>query len=191
MGFFFWLLGGFLAVAVIAAILREKVRRFLRSSLGTSDLRSVVNMMGLEGDDQPRSINAADSIILPRILRDFPDFDDGRAKELIREYLLEKLGEHEGYRLHRLAIVAYEPSAIQKTIVYQAAIEWREQGAKVQKRFGLRYCFILDGTDNTVAANCPNCGSPLGYGVRVCSYCGSRIANVLGQTWKITELREV
>ena len=187
-------LGGFLAVALCVFLLvsavKKKLRRFTRQAFGTADLGKVVSMMELESDEQPKSISACDSILLPRILKDFPDFDPGRGKELIRAYLEEQLGSHECYRLHRIGIAAYEPTAVQKTIVYQAAVEWREQGKKVQKRYCLRYSYIIDGGDQTVAANCPNCGSPLDYGQQTCIYCGSRVSHALGNVWKVTELRE-
>ena len=46
------------------------------------------------------------------------------------------------------------------------------------------------GNGDTVAANCPNCGGAMGYGQAQCSYCGSRVAHVLKNTWTITKIEE-
>lgn len=143
----------------------------------------------LEIDDTPRSLNGCDSILLPQILKDFPDFDVTLAKTYVRDYLKAQLDAHSDLTIHNVVIARYFPSAAHKTIVFQTALCWVESGKKVQKRFELNYTYMVTG-DSEVAANCPNCGGALGYSNTVCPYCDSRVVNALGNTWKFTELKE-
>lgn len=190
----FAFLGGFAAVAAgIAAIyqiLRRKLRRFSSRTFGTPDILNALSELELEVEESPRSLNACDSLLMPQILRDFPDFDGTLAKTYVREYLRDRFGKNEDFTVHNIAIARYLPSGAQKTIVYQAAVSWLEQGRRSQKRFDLHYTFLLDQSRTSVAANCPNCGGALGYGEQECPYCGSRVANALGSTWEFTECME-
>lgn len=190
-----WLfLGGFLAVAVgiavIYFIIRGKLRGFSRRVFGNPNILDALEGVDSIEDQSPRSLNACDSLLLPQILRDFPDFDVNYAKTVIRNYLKEKLGAKEGYTFHRIAIARYLPTQVQKTIVFQAAVSYRENGKTQQKRYDLHYSYILSSGDPAVAANCPNCGGALGFSQTVCPYCGSRVANPLGNVWKVTDMIE-
>lgn len=184
--------GGFLAViigiAVIAALIRRKLRSFSGRILGSTEILEVLS--DLEVEESPRSLNGCDSLLLPQILRDFPDFDVNLAKTYARDYLTENLNHNEGFTIHNVVLARYLPTAVQKTIVMQAAVCWNEGGRKQQKRFDLNYTYLLSSNSDTVAANCPNCGGALGYGINTCPYCGSRISNVLGNTWQFTEMKE-
>lgn len=186
--------GGFLAVAagigIIYYVLRQKNRGFSRRVFGTADLLRALEEVDSTGQDTPRSLNGCDRLLLPQILRDFPDFDPDLAKTYARDYLRERLGDRENLTIYNVVLARYLPSASQKTIVMQAAVSYLESSKRLQKRFNLHYCYILPGSDTTIAANCPNCGGALGYGVTVCPYCGSRVANALGSTWQFTEMLE-
>lgn len=191
----FWIfLGSFLAMTLVLWIViwrvRRKMSRFTRQFFGTSSILEAMQTIETEAETSPRSLNGCDSLLLPRIIRDFPDYDASLAKTYAREYLLKELGHHTGFTVYNIVIARYLPSAAQKTIVFQAAVSWREDSKTLQKRFELDYVYILGQADSSVAANCPNCGAALGYGESVCSYCGSRVANVLGNTWRFTQLRE-
>ena len=123
-------------------------------------------------------------------MKDFPDFDIHLAKNYLRQALTDKYGNKTGFRLYNMAIARYLPSGAQKTIVFQAALSWQEGNKTLQKRYDIHYTYLLTGSDETIAANCPNCGGALGYGETDCPYCGSRISNILGNTWKFTQFLE-
>ena len=191
----FWIfLGSFLAISltlwIVIYCIRRKLMRFSRRIFGTANILSVIKDVETEEETSPRSLNGCDSLLLPQILQDFPDYDPALAKTYAREYLLRELGNHTGFKVHNIVIARYLRSAAQKTVVFQAAVCWREQGKLLQKRYELNYTYILGQSGSSVAANCPNCGAALGYGQSECSYCGSRVANVLGNTWRFTLLRE-
>lgn len=189
-----WFLGGFLAViagiGVICAVLRNKVRDFSRRVFGSSDLLSALGSIDSVEADTPRSLNGCDTLLLPQILKDFPDFDHCMVKNYARDFLTEKLGGKSEFTIHNIVIAIYLPSAVQKTIVLQAAVSYLEKGRKAQKRYDLHYSYLVSGSTETVAANCPNCGGALGYGETVCPYCDSRVTNVMGSCWKFTQMKE-
>lgn len=191
-GFVF--LGSFLAVivgiAVVVTVLRNKIRRFSNRVFGKSDILQALSEIDSVADDAPRSLNGCDALLIPQILRDFPDFDASLAKTYVRDYLKEKLRNKAELTIYNVVIARYLSSSVQKTIVFQAAVSYREDGAKKQTRYELHYSHILTSAADSVAANCPNCGGALGYGVTVCPYCDSRVANVLGNTWQFTEMLE-
>ena len=151
------------------------------------DMTALVGDLQIE--ESPRSLNGCDSLLMPKILQDFPDFDVTLAKTYVRDYLKKKLANHRNLTIHNVVIAKYLPSGAQKTIVFQSALCWMEGSQKVQKRYELNYTYLLEG-DSEVAANCPNCGGALGYGINECPYCGSRVANALGNQWTFTEMKE-
>ena len=89
-------LGGFLAVAIaiaiIVSVIRRKIRRFSRQVFGNADISKVLSEIETEEESTPRSLNGCDSLVIPQILKDFPDFDVNLMKTYARKYLKEKLG---------------------------------------------------------------------------------------------------
>jgi len=179
-----------LGIFVIYRIVRGKLRRFSRQVFGNDDLLDALSQLETEAEETPRSLNACDSLLLPRILKDFPDFDMTMAKTYLREYLQKQFSAQQDLRIHSLAAARYLPSAAQKTIIFQAAVSWLEEGRRSQKRFDIHYTHLISTSDPTVAANCPNCGGALGFGQNQCPYCGSRVVGVLKNTWTFTQILE-
>lgn len=190
----FAFLGGFAAVTlgigVIVYLVWQRLRQFSSRIFGTRDILGVLENMDTVAEETPRYLNGCDSLLLPKILKDFPDFDANHAKNLIRKYLKEKLGNKNSFTVHNVVIARYQATGAQKCIVFQAALSYREGNHVLQKRYDIHYSYILSGSGSTIAANCPNCGGPLGYGQRECPYCGSRVANPLGNVWEVTQLTE-
>lgn len=175
-------------VAAIAGVAARAVCHYTRRKNSCVSLDGLLSNLELE--ESPRSLNGCDTLLLPQILKDFPDFDVHQCKAIVKDYLTQTLGSRSGFEIHNIVIARYLPSGAQKTIVFQAAVSWLAQGKRAQKRYELQYAYRLSGSDTLIAANCPNCGGALGYGVTVCPYCDSRVVNVLGNTWEFTELKE-
>lgn len=178
-----------LGIGGIYLTLRRKLRLFSRDVFGTADILEALKDSA-ETDDHPRSLNGCDSLLLPQILKDFPDFDPNMAKSYARAHLKSSLTGAEPVIIHNIVLARYLRSAAQKTIVMQAALSCMENGSRVEKRYDLHYSFLINSSDPSVAANCPNCGGALGYGQNQCPYCGSRVANVLKNTWEFSEMTE-
>lgn len=187
-------LGGFLAVTiaitVIALIVRYKIRSFSQKVFGSPHLLKSLEEVDSIQDHSPRSLNGCDHLLLPKILKDFPDFDVNLAKTYARDALREKLAGQDALTIYNVVISKYLPSAVQKTIVFQAAASYREEGELRQMRYDLHYTYLVQGSGESIAANCPNCGGALGYGVTVCPYCGSRVTNPLANAWHFTQILE-
>lgn len=186
-------LGIFLGISVsIYAIYRKvshKIRHISTDLFGTANLMKAINQVNEQVYDRPRTISACENSVLPRILRDFPDFDLSLAKTYCRNYLKEQLTGHKNLTIHKVALFQYNSNSIQKTVIFQAAVSW-DDGQKLQKRFDISYTNKPETDQGTIAANCPNCGAALGYGIRECPYCGSRLVNILENVWTFTELLE-
>ena len=190
----FW--GGFLAVGLglvlLTLFLRRRLRLWWYDLFGGVSPGQMLHMLSKAGEepDLPRSLNGLDRLLLPQILGDFPDFDIHQAKTNARNYIKKQLSGHPGLHIYKVVISRYLTAQSQKTVVFQAAVSWREGEQTVQKRYELHDAFLLPSEDTTVAANCPNCGAALGFGVTTCAYCGSRVVNVMGNTWHFTRMEE-
>ena len=111
------------------------------------------------------------------------------AKNQVRDYLNQQFGKRPEFRIHNVVIARYLNDGLQKTIVYQAAVCWRK-GSLQQRRYDIFSSYLLPQGNQAVAANCPNCGATLGFGAVECAYCGSRVANPMGQHWEFTQITE-
>lgn len=192
-------LGVFLGVLVLGwigyRIVRKKLRQLSREALGGVSLSSALGAAGLaaaavQEDAGPKSLNGADSLLLPRIREDFPDFDPELMKTYARQALQEKFKSKQALTIYNVVMAKYDRAGVQKSILLQASLSWQEGGRVEQKRYLLRYAYQVQGSSATVAANCPNCGSPIAYGQTVCEYCGSGLTGIMKAAWSFTEIRE-
>ena len=138
----------------------------------------------------PRSLSGLEPTLLPLIRRDFPDFDPTQAKNRARDHLRKSLGKKRDLQIHNVVIHNYLHDSVERTLVYQAAVSWKSGSLRDQKRYDLYETYLLPQGEGTVAANCPNCGATLGFGAVQCEYCGSRVANPMGQQWRFTQVLE-
>lgn len=179
------------AVIVIGVIVRAVKRQTARAR---SFIRQLLNAAGTEqmAEQKPKSLSGADSIFLPRILKDFPEFNLSNVKRTVSEYIKNQLSDRGRVTVHSIVIKNYISAGISREIVFQAAVEIEKQGHKEQRRYCVVYNFSPESKgDGTLAANCPNCGAPLSSTAgEVCAYCGSRISNVLSNKWKIVDMYE-
>ena len=73
----------------------------------------------------------------------------------------------------------------------QAALQYREGGVLLQKRYVLLYSYLVGKNGTVLTANCPNCGAPVSdSSARICRYCDSLLVNPLGGEWKFTDISE-
>lgn len=185
-------LAAVICTLILVVIVRNKLRSVSKQVLGTEDLKKVVDAIQDEDREMsPKSVSGMDSVLMPKILRDFPDFDANMAKTYGREYIKKKLADKKDVTINRLVFHQYLPALSQKTIVMQASVGYEEKDRTYQTRYELHYAYVVESADETIAANCPNCGANLPFGATQCSYCGSRITNVLGNTWKFIRFHEI
>lgn len=143
----------------------------------------------LDQETPPRSLSSYEPTLVPRIRKDFPDFSVTQSKNRVRAYLKEQLSGKQGLKIYNVVISQYINDGLEKTIIFQASLSWEEDGTQ-QKRYDIYESFVMPEGSPAVAANCPNCGAAIGFGQVECAYCGSRVANALGQHWTFTRLQE-
>ena len=181
-----------LVIIAAAAAVYRGVRRAKRKFGGLVSL-----LLTAAGEDElceqkPKSLSGFDKLLLPKILRDFPDFNLSMVKGEIADYIKKNLSDKDGLLIHNIVINKYNVTGIEREIVFQAAVQHLVDGKTVQSRFNVCYLFSPEKSgDGTVAANCPNCGAPVSSpSARVCEYCSSPLHNVLGNIWRVTQMYE-
>lgn len=191
-----YFLGAMAGAAVVAGIvflyIRSKVKRFTRRHLGGVGLSDLLQAAQEAPEEAPKSLSGGDALIAPRILRDFPDFNLTQAKTLARKELESRLSAKKDLKIHKVILHDYQRAGNEKTIIFQAAAQYAEGAQTVQRRYCLHYAYLLpQDAGATVAGSCPNCGAAFTSTAQTrCPYCGSLVANVLGNTWQFTDFYE-
>ncbi len=201
-GVFF--LGGMLVVtiAIIALVVfvsskvskvKREVKNISKMAFGTEDIVKGFQNAERESQQTPKSLSGMDSIILPRIKKDFPEFNVDVAKQDVRRELKNHLKNKQSVKIHNVVIKDYKKHDFESVIVMQASAEYLEKDRKLQKRYSFNYVYALAGslTETNIAAVCPNCGGPVSdTSLANCEYCGSRLVNLIEQSWKVREIVE-
>lgn len=181
------------AVGSVARTIRSGVRtaREYAQAVSLGEMESL-----LEQEDAPRSLNACDSVYLPQVREDFPDFDPDRAKELAEEYLTGWLKEQKygDIEIHRTVISDYRRYGEDRALVFQTAAAYREgtEAHTTQGRFETVYSYKAKEREGEAvrALTCPQCGGALPErGAERCGFCGSLLAHAPNAAWGFTACR--
>lgn len=193
----FW--GAFLGIIVIVAIaIIVIVIKFRRLCQRNESVRILAGFakgiasgeLDFEVPEEPKSLNRCDSLLIPQIKRDFPDFDPERAKNIFRSYVKKHYAKAQDFTIYTVGMSRYLTAGLNKTIIMQAACSYTKGGKKVQIRVEADYIYSVHTADENIASNCPNCGGAIGYGMVNCPYCGSHVSNVMSNTWEFKNIRE-
>ena len=206
---------GFL-IAGLAGLFR-KAHGILNTA---GDLVGDIKDAQVREEETPKSLNAMDNLLLPQILRDFPEYRreviEGRVRRDAKLYyesgmkgrcLLNdgvafslrdnlKLPEDVagGVTVHRIALSGYDRRGRDKVITYQASVQYNgSDGHHCQRRLSLQYlaAYTGDPTNNIEVIKCPNCGAPVPtMGEKVCSYCGASLVSHAGAGWVLISIAE-
>ncbi len=193
MGAFFGMFSfvSFFIIAVTVFIFITVIRNFSKNTFGNADISKVIRQED-PNETVPKSLSGMDAVYLPQIMEDFPDFNPTLAKSNVKNKLREVLADKQELTIHNVVIANYSRANMEKTIYYQAAVQYKEGGILRQKRWCLHYSYVLPrGEGGTLSANCPNCGGVItSPSQKVCEYCDSLLVNVMGNTWEFTEVFE-
>lgn len=163
--------------------------------------------------ETPKSLNAMDRLLLPQILKDFPEYNaavirdrvirDARlffesaaaGKPLFKtgvstsfvENLVLPEGVKGGVVVHRTALAHYDRSGRDRIITYQASCQYDGTDEKHhQTRLVLRYIAAHsdDFSEKIEVIKCPNCSAPVPtVGEKICPYCGAALKAPAGAGW--------
>ena len=188
-----------LAVLLVGIILYYLFRSLIRHTmaglrqLGNQLIRNFFNgLANLDTKDQEKAkrLPKIENMILPQVLRDFPDFDLAMAKNEIKDQLEKRYGSRPGFLVHDIALTEYRTRTIKCCLIYQAAVCWREERL-LQKKLEISMEFQVVNDKKNPAVICPNCGATLGFQDLQCKYCGTRINDRRDQEWAFASVREI
>ncbi len=182
-------------IMVITVInkVKRKVRDFSQMAFGTDSLIEGFKKNEVEAQQTPKSLAGMDSVFLPRILKDFPEFNVDVAKNDVRAELRNYLRDKQSVKIHNVVIRDYKKHKFESVIVMQASAEYIEGSRKHQKRYNFNYVYALLGAEDetNIAAVCPSCGGPISdTSLANCEYCGARLVKLIEQSWKVKEIVE-
>lgn len=197
-------LGGMLIMAIVVIVIvykvakklktvKREVKKMSKMAFGTENIIEGFQKAELDAQQTPKSLSGMDSIILPRIKKDFPDFNVDVAKSDVRRELKNYLRNKQSVKIHNVVIRDYKKHKFESVIIMQASAEYIEGSRKLQKRYNFNYVYALAGSlsETNIAAVCPNCGGPVSNtSLAECEYCGSRLVNLIEQSWKVKDISE-
>ncbi len=211
------------AVTVTAVLVALLVGLFRKAHGVLNTAEGLVNEIkdaDVRERETPKSLNAMDNLLLPQVLRDFPEYSleviESRVKRDARLYYESAakgrclLNEGVAFSLrdsvkfpddvaggvivHRIALAAYDRQGRDKVITYQASVQYDgKDGRHCQRRLVLKYiaAYYADPTDNIEVIKCPNCGAPVPtVGEKTCAYCGASLVTHAGAGWVLIKLIE-
>lgn len=180
-----------ITIFVFVTVIMTVIRNFSKNAFGNPNLVQVIRQEDLN-ETEPKSLSGMDAVYLPQIMEDFPSFNPALAKSAAKEKLRQVLSGKKELSIHNVVIAGYIREKYEKTVCYQASLQYRESGRLVQKRYRLHYTYMLPtGEGATISANCPNCGGVItSPSQTVCEYCDSMLVNVMGSSWEFTEVGE-
>ena len=189
------LLGTLLVGTVFYYLLRKLMHHTIRElrSLGNHLIKDFFHMLcqiDTHDDEKPKSLPNMENMILPQVLKDFPDFDLAMAKNQVRDHLMETYGKMGQFLIHNIVLAEYRHQSCKNILVFYAAVCWRKERL-IQKRLSVSMEYQVVKGKRNPAINCPNCGATLGFGDLTCKYCGTRINDRRDQEWAFASIQEV
>lgn len=187
---------GFAVVGtVLYYLMRSLTRHFVSGmrDVGNHLIRSFfhgLSQIELQDEEKPKTLPQIENLVLPKILKDFPDFDLAMAKNQVKDHLMGIYGNRDEFQIHDVALVEYRETSVKRALVFYAAVSWRREKL-LQKKLKITMEFQCINDRRNPAINCPNCGAALGFDDLECKYCGTRINDRRDQEWGFAGIREI
>ena len=141
-------------------------------------------------NEKPKSLPNLEGMVLPQVLRDYPDFDLAMAKNDVADHLKKIYGSRPEFQIHNVVLSEYRKSSHKRSLIFMAALCWKQEKI-LEKRMEISMEFQCVKNKTNPAINCPNCGATLGFGDLMCKYCGTRINDRRDQEWAFASVREI
>lgn len=108
---------------------------------------------------------------------------------------------YDSIKFHKTVLNRYIKEDGMCSIVFQTSLEYlykkdNRDYEKIQDRFNTEFIYIfddlkIDKDQHGIALNCPNCGAPIkDLGVKVCSYCGTGVIDLVKKTWILNDISQ-
>ena len=176
---------------------------------GTKDIMAGFKEQELEYQETPKSVSSMDSVIIPKIEKDFPHTDVNELEKMAENALIlyfKSLEENNSdsilktnMKIHTTVINDYKNKGGSCNVVFQTSLEYMEtkknDKKKVQARYKTELIYVYDETAVEgvygVSLNCPNCGAPVkNLGSKKCPYCESAILEYTKKVWKVNDINK-
>lgn len=119
----------------------------------------------------------------------------------INDLANDKTVNYDSIKFHRTVLNRYVKEAGICSIVFQTSVEYlyrqdNKDYEKIQDRFNTEFIYIfddlkIDKSQHGIALNCPNCGAPIkNLGVKICSYCGTGVIDLVKKTWILNDISQ-
>ena len=212
-----------IVVLAVVLLVFYLIRRVKRSAAGKMlrELNSALKTSRVTEEEiaaTPRSLSGMDSIYLPKIHRDFPEFSwdewRGKIEDAVRSKIKDKNGQ-----IYQTVISRYTKDTGVCRITAETSASYlpgrdeapedlrgvgqihiikdgkKEQSLlKRQAVFETELLYVQNAEKiqgRALGVNCPNCGAPFTrLGDRTCPYCGSAVIPVNLRVWRIGSIRE-
>lgn len=193
----------FIAVGVIVVIgIIGVVVGFVKKTAHSAEaqvVKELVNLVNEEGLDfvsepeHPRLVSNMNRIYLPKIEKDFPEFNWDEMKLMLEKEIREKFVEKQDFEIEETVISRYEKSGQKARISCETAAEYND--GEMTRHFCIQSVLsylnskTLDGGPQ--ALTCPRCSAPLTRkpdGEIVCEFCETVVVGE--KMWTVTEIKE-
>jgi len=167
----------------------------LKRTFGQVGLSHMIKAADLNSQLTPKSVSGGDAIFLPRILKDYPQFNVNLAKNVVENNIrqLYGAGHFADVKVHRTTISNYQKHYGSSVIKFQTAFQYSSDRT-VQEKAETTYTFRVkdkEGASNA-ALRCGYCGAPVArLGNKSCTYCGNEVILDMEQAWDITDVNIV
>lgn len=162
-------------------------------------VKELVNLVNEEGLDfvsepeHPRLISNMNRIYLPKIEKDFPEFNWDEIKLMLEEEIRQKFDDKQDFEIEETVISRYEKSGQKARISCETAAEYND--GEMTRHFCIQsvlaYLNSKTGEEGARALTCPRCSAPLTRrpdGEIVCEFCDTVIVGE--KMWTVTEIKE-
>ena len=204
----------FMPLIVLLAIVLIGVgawNRFKRSSIGmltdalARELKSGnATVTEEEIATRPRSLSGMDTLLLPKIARDFPEFswNEWRVKieDAVRAEAESKSADGLA-EVYKTVIARYHKAEGTCSILTETNASYmpidengNEKSLRKQSVFETELIYVQDADKvqgKAFGVNCTNCGAPVKMlGQKSCPYCGTGLEPINIRVWTIASVRE-
>ena len=191
----------------ITVKITRAVRRFNNKISTFSNMIEEVYTASKNADkiesETPKSVSGMTSLLLPKISKDFPDFNWHEIRKSVETKIREKLLAEEStdISVHKSVISRYNKQANNISITCQTSLKYKNPkkqyvGEYKQSRFTTEVIYMqkLDDyyeKDCLGVYTCPNCGASVdNYNGGVCEYCGSKLRDLNVRIWSVGNIEE-
>ncbi len=214
---------------------KKKISEFSTSVFGTSNIIEGIKNQQIALADEPKSVFGMEKLILPNIVKDFPNLNINEMKKMAEDSILmclqsiekkkvlksdyvsetiinwiksriddlklEESINYDSIKFHRTVLSQYTNKNGVYSLIFQTSVEYlyrknNDNYKKIQNRFNTEFIYIFDDSklgmyQSGIALNCPNCGAPIkDLGVKICSYCGTGVIDLVKKTWILNDIQE-